>query len=168
MLFRSMLVGYKGVSVYHGETITVNNGELKDGDLVDKYTGKSYRNNIGDVCEMKRRQVCDDHTIGCDSGLHVGTFEYASDWAGAGGVVVLVKFNPKDIVSVPSDCECQKMRVCKYEVVDIARGILEEPVYASNSVADEIEDEHEYDDDYDDDYLDDDRYHNDNYDDFGF
>ena len=70
---------------------------------------------------------------------------------------------------LPSDCECQKMRVCKYEVVDIARGILEEPVYASNSVADDHEDDHEDDDDYDDNYFnDDDRYHNDNYDDFGF
>lgn len=124
-----MMVGYKGVRPHSGDTINVKNGELKDGDLVDIYTGKTFRNNVGDVCSMKRRQVCDDHTQGCSSGLHVGTYEYACDWAGSTGVVVLVKFNPKDIVSVPSDCNCQKMRVSEYEVIAIAREQLEEAVY---------------------------------------
>jgi hypothetical protein len=31
--------------------------------------------------------------------------------------MVVVKINPADVVSVPSDCACQKVRVCKYEVV---------------------------------------------------
>jgi hypothetical protein len=124
-----MMVGYKGVRYYSGNTINCKNGELKDGDLVDIYTGKTFRNNVGDKCSMKRRQVCDDHTQGCSSGLHVGTYDYACDWAGSTGVVVLVKFNPKDIVSVPSDCDCQKMRVSEYEVLSIAREQLEEAVY---------------------------------------
>jgi hypothetical protein len=136
-----MMVGYKGVAVHSGDTIKVKNGELKDGDHVDRYTLKTFRNNVGDVCSMKRRQVCDDHTQGCSSGLHVGTYEYACDWAGNTGVVVLVKFNPKDIVSVPSDCECQKMRVSEYEVIAIAREQLEEAVYAED---DEFEDTLEY------------------------
>ena len=127
-----MMVGYKGVRPHAGDTIKVKNGELKDGDLVDIYTGKTFRNNVGDVCTMKRRQVCDDHTKGCDTGLHVGTYEYACDWAGNAGVVVLVKFNPKDIVSVPSDCNCQKMRVSEYEVIAIAREQLEEAVYSED------------------------------------
>ena len=137
-----MLVGYKGVRHYAGETIQGKNGEIKEGDLVDIYTGNSFRNNVGDTASMKRRQVCDDHTQGCDSGLHVGTYDYACNWAGNTGVVVLVKFNPKDIVSVPSDCECQKMRVSSYEVISIAREQLEEPVYSD-----------EYDDEYEDDYY---------------
>lgn len=125
-----MLVGYKGVSVYRGEeTVDKMGRPLVDGDHVDRYTGKSFRNNIGDKCTMKRRQVCDDHTQGCSSGLHVGTYEYACDWAGSDGVVLLVKFNPKDIVSVPSDCNCQKMRVSEYEVIAVAREQLEEAVY---------------------------------------
>lgn len=124
-----MMIGYKGVRPHVGETIKVKNGELKEGDLVDIYTGKTFRNNVGDVCTMKRRQVCDDHTMGCSAGLHVGTYDYACNWAGSTGVVVLVKFNPKDIVSVPSDCECQKMRVSEYEVVSVAREQLEEAVY---------------------------------------
>ena len=138
-----MMVGYKGVRPHVGETIKVKNGELKEGDLVDIYTGKTFRNNVGDVCTMKRRQVCDDHTQGCSSGLHVGTYEYACNWAGSTGVVVLVKFNPKDIVSVPSDCECQKMRVSEYEVISIAREQLEEAVYAEDEDLDDYY-EHEY------------------------
>jgi len=62
-----MMVGYKGVKVHKGETIKVKNGELKDGDYVDIYTGKTFRNNIGDKPSMRRRQVCDDHTKGCRS-----------------------------------------------------------------------------------------------------
>ena len=143
-----MMVGYKGVRPHAGDTIKVKNGELKDGDLVDIYTGKTFRNNVGDVCTMKRRQVCDDHTKGCESGLHVGTYEYACDWAGSTGVVVLVKFNPKDIVSVPSDCNCQKMRVSEYEVVAIAREQLEEAVYDYQVDCDDEHDEY-IEDDYD-------------------
>lgn len=140
-----MLVGYKGVSVHRGQTINVKNGELKDGDFVDRYTGKTFRNNVGDKCSMRRRQVCDDHTEGCASGLHVGTYQYACDWAGPTGAVVLVKFNPKDIVSVPSDCNCQKMRVSEYEVISIAREQLQEAVY------DHDYDEHDEYDEYEDD-----------------
>lgn len=144
-----MMVGYKGVAVHTGETIKVKNGELKDGDHVDRYTGKTFRNNVGDVCSMKRRQVCDDHTKGCDTGLHVGTYEYACDWAGNTGVVVLVKFNPKDIVSVPSDCDCQKMRVSEYEVIAIAREQLEEAVYDEDVDMDDLMYEADYDDEAD-------------------
>ncbi len=135
-----MLVGYKGVRTYAGETIQGKNGEIKEGDLVDIYTGSSFRNNVGDTASMKRRQVCDDHTQGCDSGLHVGTYDYACNWAGSTGVVVLVKFNPKDIVSVPSDCNCEKMRVSSYEVISVAREQLEEAVYSEDECYDDQED----------------------------
>lgn len=132
-----MLVGYKGVRTYAGETVQGKNGEIKEGDLVDIYTGNSFRNNVGDTASMKRRQVCDDHTQGCDSGLHVGTYDYACNWAGNTGVVVLVKFNPKDIVSVPSDCNCEKMRVSSYEVISVAREQLEEAVYSEDDYDDQ-------------------------------
>lgn len=153
------MVGYKGVAIYRGEDRLDKLGRtLTDGDLVDKYTGKSFRNNVGDLNHMPRRQVCDDHTKGCEAGLHIGTFEYAEGWAGSGGCVVLVKFNPADIVSVPSDCECQKIRVSKYEVLEVARGIIEDAVFEG------------YDDEYDDDPDDEEFYEDeaeDFYDDFG-
>lgn len=124
------LVGYKGVKVYNGEETKDKMGRtLKKGDLVDIHTGNSFRNNEGDSCRMKRRQVSDDCNQGCAAGLHVGTYEYACDWAGPNGKVVLVKFDPADIVSVPSDCQFQKMRVSDYTVMSIARDIIEEEVY---------------------------------------
>lgn len=157
-----MLVGYKGVIVYNGiPTQDIMGRELTTGCLVDKYTGRTFRNNIGDVCSMNRRQVCDDHTVACSAGLHVGTYEYASDWAGPGGVVVLVKFNPKDIVSVPSDCNCQKLRVSSYEVISIARDRLEDVVYHEDELDNDYEEEEDDDYDYEYDNEDDDDYDDD-------
>lgn len=132
------MVGYKGVAVYSGEDRKDKLGrDLRAGSLVDKYTGHSFRNNPGDTNKMPRRQVCDDHTNGCSSGLHIGTYEYACNWAGSGGSVVLVKFSPADIVSVPSDCSFQKIRVSEYTVLEIARGIIEDSVYPDEPEDDE-------------------------------
>ena len=59
-----MIAGYKGVRKYVGEDIVDKMGRtITEGDLVDIYTGNSFRNNIGDSNGMKRRQVCDDHTV---------------------------------------------------------------------------------------------------------
>jgi hypothetical protein len=145
-----MLVGYKGVRSYSdGDIVDKMGNTITEGDLVDIYTGNSFRNNIGDKPSMRRRQVCDDHTMGCSSGLHVGTYDYACQWAGERGVVVLVSFNPKDIVSVPSDCCFKKIRVSEYEVMQIAREQLEEAVF-------ELEDEGEF-EGWDDEFEDEDE-----------
>lgn len=136
------LIGYKGVIKYSGPDCFDKMGrQIIEGDLVDKYTGKSYRNNPGDTNNMARRSVDDDHENGCSQGLHVGTFEYAKSWAGPGGVVVLVKFSPADIVSVPSDCEFQKLRCSNYEVLDIVCEILDDPIYTQEDDYDEYDDD---------------------------
>jgi hypothetical protein len=140
------MVGYKGVAIYRGDARQDKlNRQLLEGCMVDKYTGNSYRNNVGDVNHMSRRMVCDDHTKGCEQGLHIGTYEYAESWAGYGGAVVLVKFSPADIVSVPSVSQCQKIRVSRYEVIGIAKELIESEVFEE-----EDEDYPEDDDDYDD------------------
>ena len=137
------ILGYKGVAVYSGPEQTDMDGNLlKEGDLVDRYTGVSHRNNVGDSPGMKRRRVDDNCNNGCGSGLHAGTFEYASSWAGSDGKVILVKIDPRDVVSIPVDCDFQKLRCHKYEVVSIAREIIESAV---------VED---YYDDEEEDYLD--------------
>ena len=123
------ILGYKGVAVYSGpEQDDLDGNTLKEGDLVDRYTGFSHRNNIGDAPAMKRRKVDDNCNNGCGSGLHAGTFEYASNWAGNDGKVILVKIDPRDVVSIPTDCEFQKLRCRTYEVVDVARDIIETAV----------------------------------------
>lgn len=79
----------------------------------DKHTGK-FSNKVGFVVEMPRNAVCDDPDQSCASGFHVGSLSYAKDW---GDRVVIVKVNPRDVVSVPSS-ECDnKCRVCRYEVI---------------------------------------------------
>jgi hypothetical protein len=144
-----MLIGYKGVDIYSGEDRTDKNGRtLTEGDHVDRYTGTSFRNNVGDECSMNRRGVSDDCGVGCASGLHVGTYEYAENWAGSTGVVLLVKFDPSDIVSVPTDCEFSKMRVSKYTVVSIAREQLEEEVYMDDEYDDEYNEYDEVNDNF--------------------
>jgi hypothetical protein len=138
------LLGYKGVAVHHGDSFTDKSGKtVNEGDLVDKYTGKTFRNNVGDEVTMSRRQVSDNCNDGCAAGLHVGTYSYATDWATSSGKVMLVKFSPSDIVSVPTDCNYQKMRVSKYTVVGLAREIIEEDVYEEEDY-DEYSEEEEY------------------------
>lgn len=55
----------------------------------------------------------------CSCGLHVGTWEYASNF---GSVVVAVEVNPADVVSVPLDCGCEKCRVSSYKVLQVITG----------------------------------------------
>lgn len=95
--------------------------------------GRIY-NGVGEVIECPRREVDDVAERTCSHGLHVGSLKYA----GPGGwynssddIVVIVKVNPKDIVSVPADHNGQKLRVCKYEVVDVYKGVLDKAVYNS-------------------------------------
>ena len=85
-------------------------------DYTDHHTG-NFNNSIGNALEMTRNNVCDDHSQGCSIGFHAGSLEYASSFGGADSVLLIVEIDPADVVSVPSDCECQKLRTCKYKVV---------------------------------------------------
>jgi len=85
-------------------------------DYTDWYSGK-FSNKVGETLEMPRNGVCDEADIGCSSGFHAGSLEYAEGY-GNGGHLMVVEINPKDVVSVPNDCNCQKLRTAKYKVVD--------------------------------------------------
>lgn len=76
--------------------------------------GRIY-NGIGEEIEVLRRDVDDNRANHCSNGLHVGSHDYASDFSR--GKMVVVKVNPKNVVSVPSDFDCQKCRVSAYTVV---------------------------------------------------
>ena len=85
-------------------------------DFTDKYTGK-FSNAVGQVLEMRRNGVCDDANMGCSSGFHAGSYDYAKGYASGGGNLMVVEIDPSDVVSVPLDCDCQKLRTAKYKVV---------------------------------------------------
>jgi len=87
---------------------------------LDIYSG-TFLNEVGKTLSMERWEVDDDRNRTCSAGFHVCSFEYLDEY-GSSNVdlykVMVVKVNPADVVSVPSDYNNQKMRVCTYSVVD--------------------------------------------------
>lgn len=101
----------------------------------DIYTGQ-IDNRIGKSVAMPRNRVDDNRQEGCSRGLHVGCINYVRGYNGTGcdngGHVIIVKVNPKDVVSVPADCNCEKLRACHYDVVAEYQGDLTaSPLYSS-------------------------------------
>lgn len=86
---------------------------------MDLYTG-TISNAIGAKPSMERSAVDDDRTVTCSRGLHACSEAYLPHYGSQsrGDRVVVVKINPRDVVSIPADYNNAKMRVCAYEVVD--------------------------------------------------
>ena len=95
-------------------------------DFTDWHSGQ-FTNKVGDVNEMPRRNVCDNANIGCSDGFHAGSLDYARQY-GNGGHLMVVEIDPADVVSVPLDCDQQKLRTSKYKVVSLFEKKLEEPM----------------------------------------
>jgi len=110
-------------------------------DFTDHYSGK-FNNSVGEVLEMRRNTVCDDANVGCSHGFHAGSYEYAKGYASGGGHLMIVEINPADVVSVPHDCDCQKLRTSKYKVVSLHETI-ERPLDSElvDEYYDDIDDE---------------------------
>jgi len=90
-------------------------------DFKDIYT-RTFDNSVGKVVEIPRNMVDEDSSRTCSSGLHVCSYSYLSHFGnGTSDRVVLCKVNPKDVVSIPADYDNTKMRVCRYEVVDVVK-----------------------------------------------
>jgi hypothetical protein len=105
----------------------------------DWYSGK-FSNTVGSEHTMARNDVCDDPDLGCSYGFHVGTLAYATEFNRGSNRLMIVEVDPSDVVSVPHDCQNQKLRTAKYKVV----GEFEKPLandYSSQYNNDEDEDE---------------------------
>lgn len=101
-------------------------------DFMDKYSGK-INNAVGAKVEVDRNSVDDDYRKHCSHGLHVGALAYSGPggWYNrTGDKVLIVKVNPKDVVSVPDDHSHQKLRCCAYEVVGEYQEELKKPVFS--------------------------------------
>ncbi len=108
-------LAYKGVqSDYYSKTGNLSVKVLKGKVNAE---GKIY-NGVGEEIEVERNRVCDDYGKGCAEGLHAGSFAYASNFKGSNGRLMMVEIDPADVVSVPSDCQHQKLRTCRYVVVE--------------------------------------------------
>ena len=82
----------------------------------DFYTNK-FDNSIGAVCSVPRNTVDDKRANTCSYGLHFCSLSYLPQYHGDEGRVMIVKINPKDVVSIPSDYNNAKGRTCEYTVV---------------------------------------------------
>lgn len=109
---------------------------------------------VGSVVEMPRDRVDDRGHVECSVGLHVGTYGYASQfYAGDTSQLLLVKVDPKDVVSVP-DYDFTKLRACRYTVVGVIEDILDVDLWVDDHFAPEIELESDKLDKYDEKELD--------------
>jgi hypothetical protein len=83
-------------------------------DYLDVHSG-TMDNSVGKVVEMERHEVDDNKDNTCSTGLHFCGQSYLSHFGGER--VVIVKINPADVVSIPSDYNDAKGRACRYEVI---------------------------------------------------
>jgi hypothetical protein len=86
---------------------------VKD-NYTDCHTG-TMDNSVGRVVEMSRNEVDDNCDNTCSAGLHFCSHDYLRSFGG--DRTVIVKIDPRDVVSIPSDYDSAKGRTCRYEVV---------------------------------------------------
>jgi hypothetical protein len=68
------------------------------------------------VVSMERNLVDDDQNRTCSTGLHFCSQDYLKSFGGER--IVILKINPRDVVSIPNDYNDSKGRACRYEIVD--------------------------------------------------
>ena len=86
-------------------------------DYLDIHSG-TMDNSVGKIVEMERNEVDDNKDQTCSTGLHFCSQDYLPHFGnGYDSRVVIVKINPADVVSIPSDYNNAKGRACKYEVI---------------------------------------------------
>jgi hypothetical protein len=68
------------------------------------------------VVSMERNLVDDDQNRTCSTGLHFCSQDYLRSFGGER--IVILKINPRDVVSIPNDYNDSKGRCARYEIVD--------------------------------------------------
>lgn len=132
-------------------------------DYHDIHSGQ-FDNKPGSILQMPRNMVDDDKDRTCSTGFHFCAFSYLPSFgSGPGNRVVLVKVNPRDVVSIPSDYNDAKARTCRYEVVSEYEGddlkdiLAQKPVFTEYGASLRDDDTAMDDDDLDGDLFDSDE-----------
>ena len=86
----------------------------RNGSYLDSWSG-TIDNSVGQHVSMPRNAVQDDPDITCSYGLHFCSMEYVRNFYGSH--LMVLKINPRDVVSIPSDYNNTKGRCCAYDVV---------------------------------------------------
>lgn len=92
-------------------------------DFYDIYSG-TILNAVGSTITFNRNLVDDNCNNTCSHGLHVGSIQYVRWYGRADSNILIVKVNPKHVVSVPVDHNAQKVRVEQYEILSLYNGDL--------------------------------------------
>lgn len=109
------IIAYKGVLIDEdGDPASINKGP---GFIDGVYQNGHLKNRVGSVVEVSRDYVDANHRVGCSRGLHAGTYSYAKGFSQ--GMLLRVEIDPMDVVSVPKDCAWQKIRCCRYTVIEV-------------------------------------------------
>ena len=134
-----LILGYKGVqnvednlSVRSGVEPVYVNGVAHIGHIP---------NPAGVTVEIPRSYVQTDRNVACSVGLHVGTWNYAN---GFGRKLLRVLVDPADVVSVPKDSDCAKMRVSRYVVLDASEKKVVTPIFDYVGPFDDDDDDDDY------------------------
>jgi hypothetical protein len=85
-------------------------------DYTDCYTGK-ISNKVGQVVSMDRNKVDDNPESHCSTGLHFCSESYLGSFGCSSQPTMILKIDPSDVVSIPTDYNGAKGRCCKYIVV---------------------------------------------------
>lgn len=88
-------------------------------DYTDVRTG-TIDNSPGTEPWMPREEVEENPDVTCSRGLHVCSYHYLPHFPGA--CIVSVAVNPANVVSIPTDYQHAKMRVCRYKVIGDVSG----------------------------------------------
>lgn len=90
-----------------------------NGDYTSIHDGRT-RNDLGTTVSMPRQDVDPNRNRTCSQGLHFCSKSYLPNFSqGRNGKTVLLKINPADVVSIPSDYNNAKGRAWQYEVLSV-------------------------------------------------
>lgn len=90
-------------------------------DYKDIHSG-TFDNSVGEIVEMERNLVDDNPDSHCSTGLHFCSESYLGSFGSSSQPVMILKINPADVVSIPTDYNGAKGRCMRYEVVGEVEG----------------------------------------------
>lgn len=92
-------------------------------------------NSIGQKPKMDRNLVDDNPDSHCSSGLHFCSESYLGHFGHSSDPVMILKINPADVVSIPTDYNGAKGRCSEYEVIGQVTG---DPGSAFSGIVDKM------------------------------
>lgn len=90
-------------------------------DYLDKHTG-TVDNSVGQTVSMERNLVDDNPNSHCSVGLHFCSESYLNVYGSSAEPVLILKIDPANVVSIPTDAGGAKGRCSQYEVVGEVKG----------------------------------------------